>query len=712
MVLIHTDILFPDTGIPDGDCSFLMSLANEIWFLVVICRVLTEIDILEDTPGSYEEESFQQFCLSLRREKALADGRNAREKSKSSRDPQHIQSKEQKQKSIFALIDFITLSLGRILIYSAPQNSNWCYTCLSCLVKYTTKLKVLTKDPVGFAAAALKSAEDIAMLNSDPISHPNVAQLGGPARLLARLTQQNNDKNDENPLRGAYYGHNMLIRNQLETCVRFVLQGLMGQTMAGTPSTTFEICSVLYETGLQRFRTWVYQERDGDLQATACQRSIPMARPAFEYLQVTAIALEANQKLRSRPPPMSTSIPPSWEGTRRPLKTHLRWNDLSDDNIGSSELADGYGPPHEVEIRTLAGVVTIMVPLCLVSPILLTDVSALIQNVTNIGAQFNQTDFPVPPGDPGKFKAFFSLSTDCQKDVNKRIGHQNASSLSKGLMSREMLLLGQKATDTHGRPFSQIDGSQSRRRHVDLAREMDRSNSEMENWVFEETAVLVSCRIYVWTTMAFATLLAICGVIVGFTVRGRVEAVDPFNITTYCWVLAAFGILVAKSVRVETWPWRDFLHGHVRCRSVTELHSVTHIPVKFILRKLLDAEGTSILDTKGPFNAAFSRRYDTGFSIDRPLTMWTMLLSGLIMVKVDTDQGPALVCLDVNRGTKYVSVGHHDSMRSKNKERAACLHKPDPPRLDAAVEVASYQMESCGGALQQWESEVCVRSDR
>ncbi|WQF87004.1 hypothetical protein CDEST_12018 [Colletotrichum destructivum] len=50
------------------------------------------------------------------------------------------------------------------------------------------------------------------------------------------------------------------------------------------------------------------------------------------------------------------------------------------------------------------------------------------------------------------------------------------------------------------------------------------------------------------------------------------------------------------------------------------------------------------------------------FSINRPLTMWNMLLSGLAMAKVSTDQGPAAVCPDVRRGTKCITVDHSDGL--------------------------------------------------
>ncbi|KAI1780016.1 hypothetical protein F4818DRAFT_401492 [Hypoxylon cercidicola] len=167
---------------------------------------------------------------------------------------------------------------------------------------------------------------------------------------------------------------------------------------------------------------------------------------------------------------------------------------------------------------------------------------------------------------------------------------------------------------------------------------------------------MVKCKAYVCTFMFFCALLVAGSVAVGVAVGQRISGVDPFNITTYCWVLAAFILLVAKSVRVQDWPWNDFLHGRVLCKSVSELSSVTRIKDQLILAKLLQDESISFLETRGPYNTVFRRNSEDGFSIDRPISIWTMLLSGLIMIEVELTRGRGIVCLDLRRGTKYEHI--------------------------------------------------------
>lgn len=67
------------------------------------------------------------------------------------------------------------------------------------------------------------------------------------------------------------------------------------------------------------------------------------------------------------------------------------------------------------------------------------------------------------------------------------------------------------------------------------------------------------CDWYVGAVSAAAAVLVFGGIAAGITVGERLPGVDPFNITTFSWVLAAFVVLTSKSARVVSWPWWDFL---------------------------------------------------------------------------------------------------------------------------------------------------------
>jgi hypothetical protein len=105
--------------------------------------------------------------------------------------------------------------------------------------------------------------------------------------------------------------------------------------------------------------------------------------------------------------------------------------------------------------------------------------------------------------------------------------------------------------------------------------------------------------------------------------------------------------LACNSLQVKDWTWNDFLHRRARCCLVSQLHAVTGINEQLIIAKLLhDERGSSVLKIRGPYNSVFLKHSTDGFSIDRPIYMATLLLSGLTLLKVVTPRGHALVCLD------------------------------------------------------------------
>lgn len=186
-----------------------------------------------------------------------------------------------------------------------------------------------------------------------------------------------------------------------------------------------------------------------------------------------------------------------------------------------------------------------------------------------------------------------------------------------------------------------------------------RLNKLMDGWVMDEMSVTVPCPRYVWGVIAVASLLAAGGLGIGFSVGERIHGVDPSNLATYLWVVAAFIVLIAKNIQVKEWAWNDFLRRRVRCCSLSELASMTGVDGQFIISKLLhDERKGSVLNIRGPYNSAFLRRANEGFSIDEPISSSTLLGIGLVMLKVTTSRGHALVCLDFRRGTNLSAIGH------------------------------------------------------
>jgi hypothetical protein len=195
----------------------------------------------------------------------------------------------------------------------------------------------------------------------------------------------------------------------------------------------------------------------------------------------------------------------------------------------------------------------------------------------------------------------------------------------------------------------------------------------MTKWRIRSTDIVVYCRFYVRCIQGLATMLVLGGLSVPFSVGDRIAGVDPFQIATYTWLLAGFLLISAKSFYVDDWPWNDFLHGHVKCRSVSDLSEVSGIDSQIILLFLLRNEWTNLLVTDGPYNGMFDRTLERrgvkqerdekkdknkgpaaivsqGFSIDEPSHVHTLLASGIAVLKVRDGSGEHLVCIDGRKG--------------------------------------------------------------
>jgi hypothetical protein len=205
----------------------------------------------------------------------------------------------------------------------------------------------------------------------------------------------------------------------------------------------------------------------------------------------------------------------------------------------------------------------------------------------------------------------------------------------------------------------------------------------MMKWTIRSTDIVVFCRVYVRCIQGLAILLVLGGLAVPFSVGDRIAGVDPFQIATYTWLLAGFLLISAKSLYVDEWPWNDFLHGHVKCRSVSDLSEVSGIDPQIVLLFLLRNESKNLLVTDGPYNGMFERTLEQrsmeqkkvektrrnkkkgemktqsmeptvgtrqGFSIDEPSHIHTLLASGIAVLKVRDKAGEHLVCIDGRRG--------------------------------------------------------------
>ena len=215
--------------------------------------------------------------------------------------------------------------------------------------------------------------------------------------------------------------------------------------------------------------------------------------------------------------------------------------------------------------------------------------------------------------------------------------------------------------------FRQWSNLKHKRHFEKVINAYEHDKSKMNGWDISEDSITIKTRRFVNTIITMAVVLILVGMTVPFIVGERIKGVDPFQITTFSWILSGFIILIAKAQYVNTWLWHDFLQGRVVCRSVSDVCAVTRMDPQLVLMNLLHEERENTLITKGPFNGMFSRRSENkgvGFAIDESVQLLTMLASGFVILKVVNEMGEHLICIDVRKGVQGVGTLKHNDEKS------------------------------------------------
>ncbi|KAI1108791.1 hypothetical protein F5Y14DRAFT_434790 [Nemania sp. NC0429] len=580
----------------------------------------------------------------------------------------------ERRQDFFNLLDYCTAIIARVVWESAEGKSLHINT-LAHLARLSTKLKVLSAKLLEFSEKSLGNT--VADVNfdhagytglrgrpdkfNDNLDNPDLNFLRGLRNMNGPL-KESETATKEGAVRELYFAQCCKFRFCLHHCLRTILLSLKGTSQLTQKSlSSYEICATVYESGFEGFPILVFQDSKDDLIGTSDASHLDCAGSGFHVLDQTVRHVQAQmEKSSSGPKPDNHSPPESGNGSVKSkgddidgsMGTSIYWS-YRRNGRNIQDTSQGL-----LRLRSMSHVIMVIIPLLMIRPSAVNSIQSLVDLAIYTEHSEERLINPVMPKAYGKYTAFFSLSTADYRKTQDDLKPEDAKSLSNALMLCDNLYMGDSLGQFPSSVPSGTDhaSTQGRERTAELVKrrrvELDNMAQSMEGWVFEEKGVMVQCRKYVLSCMFTCFVLVIGGLAVGASLGERLSGVDPFNITTYSWVLAAFLLLVAKSIRVQNWPWNDFLHGRVLCKSVSELSSVTGIDEQFIFVKLLQDERESFLETRGPFNVIFNRRSQDGFSIDRPISMWAMLLSGLIMVETESVRGRSLVCLDLRLGTK------------------------------------------------------------
>lgn len=640
-----------------GDVCYrrLSSMSQTIATALSLCLLDNEcLNMQYCRPISSRErlEKYVQRAVIAAREEAEAT-KNREEGEEEEEDP---------RESIFALVDYITAILARLISQTA-DGEFWLLNTLAALVARTAKIKFLLVDIVENAVVAANMGQEVLDYSAEQDAYGDASKKADfdeeeceEALRIINANQKDGLASEQEASVASFCVNQNKYRSGLNSALRYTLNSLRFMNLSGLPATTYEMCLIVYDIGFEGFKTVLFQDRDLEYSASSDRDVLNTTQSAIIILNQILGQLQASKPVRPIQDDDRTVV--EWAYDELP----------DDDTIGTGKPSKLV--PKAIPLDSMADVVTVMVPLAFTSPILLADLTkfrtmmALTGGVRDVVRSFQE----------GQFGTYCRLYTrEFDQEAQGREILRLSQAFNCRTFSRCRLI--DRMEDGSARLFHKTEENQvpTEQDSDSLEKELIRCSVKMNEWLIDENSVTVACRRYVSGVMLTALVLGAGGLTIGFTVGERIQGVDPFNLATYAWVLAAFVMLICKAVLVEHWSWSDFLQFKVRCKSVSELAATTQMDEQVIIAKLLhDDCGDGILVTRGPFNSVFRRQAgnsEDGFSIDVKIKPSTLILSGLAPLKVVTPRGHAIVCLDHRRGTFLALVQHEGG---KEREHLVC----------------------------------------
>ncbi|OBT58635.1 hypothetical protein VE04_01227 [Pseudogymnoascus sp. 24MN13] len=569
-------------------------------------------------------------------------------------EPVHIKPEDDNTKVYFALVDYITSTVARVLLRVATSKT-WRNSTLAILSRWSVKLKALIFDPAKYALQALEDGEGI-------IEQLNASEDRENTRALKFYMQTDGDNAEDvafglledSDATQLYYMFCAFCRSNLHSIVASTIASLQSNKSFVAEPSTFEVCSLVYETGHSKSLTLLTGDRHGDVCATSDKEYVHYSYTAMKLLFDNMEAL----KVKEHPP-----------NTEKQAVVKWLWSETQKEQTQIEQI-----PEERTFITTEADDIVSMLPLLSLSNPYAT--RKIMEFITLINVTSEEED-PVLQFTPIHFESKFVITTADyirrQHQVNPH--HQSYTDPEVEPVSGSILSDRIRAGTKLGLSLSHGDSKllEDSKKISRARKRYQRDEKLMREWIFTTSTVTVKCRRYVVVVMAICFIILGGGIAIPSCVQERIKGVDPFQVTTFVWLLVGVILIIAKGRYVTEWPWHDFLHGKVVCQSISDLADVTGVDAQMILNKLLYNERDTFMVTKGPYNGMFLRRAKVpgteGFSIDVPSQLSTLLASGFIVLKVLSLNGEHLIILDVRKGTT-VDYAVHEGV---SREYLSCL---------------------------------------
>lgn len=319
--------------------------------------------------------------------------------------PKTLDDPQQNLAAYFALVDYVLGVIAWWLVRTA-KNHYWQTQLLIILAQWAVKLKAIAFDPVRCAERSLSDGEELMrqMLLDLEVKDALILKVraGKDKDDKVSSDRKNVDVLDEEAdLDGFYYMVKLELRRSLGNIIRHVLSDMIAADRAANGADTFEACTLVYKTALDRISTILCSDRDDDVSA-----SMEISYLTYSYtamLPLLNIATTLQAKYHASPP----------REDRRP--TRLRWrvhHAPSDDS-----------PTQELRVDRIDDIVSILVFLTLTSP----SASQAVEGLIGTVAAVSDDEDPIHQFEPlpREFEAEFTISTSEWIDKRHRMRQEH-----------------------------------------------------------------------------------------------------------------------------------------------------------------------------------------------------------------------------------------------------------------------------------------------
>lgn len=651
----------------------LHKIAIQMQDALDVCIHDDELLLFEHMPSQNDEEYFHSVRERLLRGYEPYEGKE--------RYQRHLSLQSYNDRYYHTLVNYITGTMLRVLLRTM-RGTLWDEQCVVTLAKFAAKLKVLLGNLPKFVSLCLAKTEAAHFRKSqqyeqeyqsssdlDMSDYEHEIGINSKKERKFRVPSRRIDAEMR------YFIVMKTFHLGISRLLESALENLSSNEDTEMSADVFDTTALMYEDYITNRPLYICSQRDGTIGAAANPRVIESTGATFQ------VCFDIWESLEHETTPLN-QMPAHW--------TQVSWKWTKIDPMALRPSANPVAST--LNLSTMKSVIAALVPHSMACG----SFPGLLQDMSNKASLISDPIAPLKLVKQDTFLALFNICTsgymsnrhglldsDACRVLDSALAHGKDLSFpaptSKPMFADSSRGVDDKALHLH--------------REI-KKRKMVEATKMFQRWVVDETSITIPNKLYAWGFLGACATLVLGGLAIGLSVGSRIPGVDPLGFASFCWVFAGFLLVVAKSLRVENWPWSQFFRGRVVCRSVSEVHSVTGLDSQVILAILLKLEPRMILMKKGPFNAVFSKRSkegSSGFAIDIPSHITTLMEGGMTLVKVQSVVGDALVGIRSDLWTIYTSVSPKGG--TFNNEMVVCRDFSDPAKwLVGATEYPLYTL--------------------